>query len=220
MVEHGELKMSVAQITFKPEGREGIVAVGSYLGDAAKRFGVRFENDCLQTEGVHFCSVFVADGSENLSPLTSAETEHFSAHGRKANERLACQTKIETAGDLVIMTTEKKENAGEEPKVEEQSEQYKKDFTELPLEKKISTLVQLEAIALGETVSFIFNSPYMVFDKVMDVMAEFGFRKEDESKKSARPKEHEPESKTAKPKSAAGPKASTRKRAPKPTAGE
>lgn len=211
--------MSVAQVTFKREDREGIVAVGSYLLDAAKRFGVRFEGDCVQDEGSHFCSLMVVSGSDSLSPLTSVETEHFSAHGRKSNERLACQTKIETAGDVVIMTTEKKNDA-DKPEVDEQSEQYKKDFAQLPLEKKIATLVQLEAIALGETVSFIINSPYLVFDKVMDVMAEFGLRKEERDKKSTRPKEHDPSSRKAKPRSAAGSKTSTRKRSPKPRANE
>ncbi len=211
--------MSVAQITFQREDREGIVAVGSYLADAAKRFGVRFEDDCVQGDDTHFCSVSVVSGEVNLSPLTPVETEHFSANGRKNSERLACQTKIETEGDVVIMTTDKKENTAGEPEVEKQNEQYKKDFTELPLEKKIATLVQLEAIALGETVSFIMNSPYLVFDKVMDVMAEFGIKKEEESKKAARPKEHDSSTGNDEP-SGAAKKTTSRKRDAKPTSGE
>ncbi|MEO7674451.1 MAG: hypothetical protein ABIU09_10300 [Pyrinomonadaceae bacterium] len=212
--------MAVTQITFRPGDREGIVAIGSYLADAAKRFGVRFEDDCSQDEDIHFCSVVVSSGAENMSPLTSLEAEHFSTHGRKTDERLACQTKIETAGDLVIMTTEKKENAGEEPTVEAQNEQYRKDFAELPLEKKISELVHLEAIAFSETVSFIMNSPYLVFDKVMDVMAEFGLKKEEKSKKSARPKEHEPAAGRNKPKTEAAPKPTAKKSGPKAGAKE
>lgn len=207
--------MSVSQITFEREGREGIVAVGSYLADAAGRLGIRFEATCQQEQGDHFCSLTVVSGADNLSPLTTAETEHFAAHGRKDNERLACQAKIQSAGDLIIMTTGKKDKVDEEKTAEDQTQQYKKEFTELPLEKKIASLVQLEAIAFGETVSFIFNSPYLVFDKVMDVMAEFGLKKEEESKKSARPKEHEPAAKKAKPKTAAGPKTSEKKSEPK-----
>jgi len=61
---------------------------------------------------------------------------------------------------------------------------------QLPLEKKISSLLQLEAIALGETVSFVINSPFKVFEKAMDVMAEFGFKLEKEAKEATRPKEH------------------------------
>ncbi|MFN2411640.1 MAG: hypothetical protein ABR535_01095, partial [Pyrinomonadaceae bacterium] len=66
-------------------------------------------------------------------------------------------------------------------------EKFKKEFSEMPLEKKIADLVHFETIALGETFSFIFNSPYLVFDKVMDVMAEFGMKKEAAEKSSARP---------------------------------
>jgi hypothetical protein len=64
----------------------------------------------------------------------------------------------------------------------------------MPLEKKIANLVQLETIALGETVSFIINSPFKIADKVMDVMAEFGFKKEEQQKEAARPAEHQPNS--------------------------
>jgi ferredoxin len=204
--------MPEVQIRIEPDGREGVVAVGSYLIDAVKRFGLRFEDRCRQDEGLHFCSLFVTGGGDHLSPVTLVETEHFSAHGRKSNERLACQAKIETPGDIIIMVTEKKEKDPKEPAAEGQSEQYKKDFSELPLEKKISELVQLEAIAIGETVSFIMNSPYLIFDKVMDVMAEFGLKKEEESKKAARPKEHEPaeskpKSKSARPKKKSAPRA-------------
>ena len=101
------------------------------------------------------------------------------------------------------MTKEKvKEEAPETESTEDKNEQYRKEFAELPLEKKIANLVQLETIALGETVSFIFNSPFKVADKIMDVMAEFGFKKEEREKNSARPEEHkakesEPEQKEA-----------------------
>ena len=63
--------------------------------------------------------------------------------------------------------------------MEDRSEEYRKEFAEMPLEKKIANLVQLETIALGETVSFIINSPFKIADKVLDVMAEFGFKKEE-----------------------------------------
>ena len=80
------------------------------------------------------------------------------------------------------MTEEKKEA----PKAEKtnQGENFVKEFTELPLEKKLANLMKLEAIALGETFSYVINSPYTIADKVMDVMAEFGFKKEEEAKKA------------------------------------
>ena len=70
----------------------------------------------------------------------------------------------------------------------------------MPLEKKIANLVQLETIALGETVSFIINSPFKIADKVMDVMAEFGFKKEEREKEAARPAEHKTKATNGNPK--------------------
>ena len=196
--------MAEAQLTFKREDREGVVPVGTYLSDAAARLGIRFEEKCSPGENIHHCRLSVLEGDQLLSPLTSAEAEQLSPNGKTA-ERLACQAKITEAGDLVIMTTEgaTKEQSAEAPSAKE----YTKEFAELPLEKKISQLVQLEAITLGETFSFIVNSPFMVFDKAMDVLAGFGLKKEEHEKKSARPKEHvdeKAESKPAEPKPAEG----------------
>jgi hypothetical protein len=83
----------------------------------------------------------------------------------------------------------------EKPKVEEeaekeQAEDYRKRFEELPLEKKMAELVRLESIALSETLSFVINSPYKVADKVMDFMAEFGFKLDREKKEASKPEEH------------------------------
>ena len=202
------------EIRFKRENREGIVAVGTYLIDAAKRFGIHFEDVCIPETDMHYCSVVVDSGSDRLSGLTKAETEHFAKIGRKLNERLACQVKIEKPGEVEIMTKEKAKDPTPKTKpVEDSNEQYKKAFTEMPLEKKIANLVQLETIAFGETVSFIINSPFKVADKLMDVMAEFGFKKEEKQKEAARPVEHTKGSHEAGPKGkakkASKPKTST-----------
>ena len=90
--------MLEAEIRFAREGREGVVAVGTYLIDAAKRFGIHFEEVCFPDASTHHCSVVVASGSDLLSNLTKAETDYFAANGRKTNERLACQVKIDKAG--------------------------------------------------------------------------------------------------------------------------
>jgi ferredoxin len=185
--------MNDVEIRFDREKLEGIVPVGTYLADAAKRLGVRFGSDCDQESGEHFCSVTVISGSDLLSPLTATENTYFSAHGNTGKQRLADQAKIIKAGEIVVMTTEKKTEKATESEVDDKNEKYKKDFADMPLEKKIASLVQLEAIALGETFSFILNSPYMIFDKAMDVMAEFGLRKEDAARRSTRPEEHAPE---------------------------
>jgi ferredoxin len=190
--------MAEAQLTFKREEREGIVPVGTYLSDAAARLGIRFEEKCSPGENVHHCKVSIIEGEDLLSPRTSVEAEQLSNNGQSA-ERFSCQAKIAEPGELVIMTPEgaTKEPAAEAPTAKE----YAKEFAELPLEKKISELVQLEAITLGETFSFIINSPFLVFDKAMDVLAGFGLKKEEREKTAARPKEHveeKAEAKTAK----------------------
>jgi uncharacterized 2Fe-2S/4Fe-4S cluster protein (DUF4445 family) len=182
--------MQEADIKFEREGKEGIVPVGSYLSDAARRLGVRFEEKCEPAAGIHFCRVTVADGEEVLSERTQAERELTESDGATPTDRLACQARIERVGEIVIMTRETENKAAEdEPAV---SEKYVKEFSELPLEKKIAELAHLEAIALGETVSFVLNSPYLIFDKVIDVMAAFGMRKEAEVKQAVRPPEHAP----------------------------
>lgn len=185
--------MAEAEVRFIRENREGVVAVGTYLIDAAKRFGIHFEDVCATETDTHCCSVTVVSGSDLLSGLTKAETKHFEKHGRKTNERLACQVKIEKPGEVEIMTKEEVHDPAPEAKAADgdSNEEYRKAFTEMPLEKKIANLVQLETIALGETVSFIINSPFKVADKVMDVMAEFGFKKEEREKEAARPADHQ-----------------------------
>ena len=190
--------MSDVEIRFEREGLEGIVPVGTYLSDAAARMGVRFDDNCGNDQDTHCCVVTVTEGEELLSGATAAENEYFAAADGKKGERLACQAKIVSPGELVIMTKEKKKAAeGADAEMNDTNEEYKKQFAEMPLEKKIASLVQLEAIALGETFSFIMNSPYMIFDKAMDVMAEFGLKKEEAARRAGRPEEHVGEEKKA-----------------------
>ncbi|MEO6334127.1 MAG: hypothetical protein ABIO91_04015 [Pyrinomonadaceae bacterium] len=185
--------MLETEIKFERENREGVVAIGTYLMDAAKRFGIHFEDVCVPVADVHYCSVTVKSGTDLLSEMTGVESEHFSKKNRKTNERLACQARIEKPGEIKIMTKKKVDDTSADATAasSDTSEEYKKAFTEMPLEKKIANLVQLETIAFGETVSFIINSPFKIADKVMDVMAEFGMKKEEKQKEAARPAEHQ-----------------------------
>ena len=84
--------------------------------------------------------------------------------------------------------TKEKPAAAEEEK--DQAEEYRKRFEDLPLEKKMAELVRLEGVALSETLNFVINSPYKVADKLMDFLAEFGFKLESQKKESAKPEEH------------------------------
>ena len=181
------MKINKVEIKFEREERDGIVAVGTYLSDAARRLGIELEAEEFgETE---FFVVKIIKGSELLSAPTATEIEQLSAERRGAGERFACQAKIEQSGEITVMTNKKKEE--EKPKAEQMHEDYRKGFEELPLEKKIASLLELETIALGETISFVMNSPYKIVGKVMDVLAELGLKMEDEAKKQTRPNEHQ-----------------------------
>lgn len=187
--------MADAEIKFEREGADGLIAVGSYLSDAAKRLGVKAAEDCIPQEGVHSCRLAVVRGADLLSEPTATERELLSAQISEANERLACHAKIEREGEIVLMTQEPEKPEPEAAKMDEAD--YRKRFEELPLETKLAELVRLEAIALSETLTFVVNSPYKVVDKLMETMAEFGFKLEKAKKESAKPEEHRTNGNTA-----------------------
>ena len=178
--------MNEVEIKFEREDRNGIVAVGTYLLDAARRLGIELESE--QFGETDFFVVKVTSGRELLSAPSKLEIELLSAERREQGERFANHAKIERLGEISIMTTEKKQE--EKPAEEEKKEEYRKEFEELPLEKKIASLLELEAIALNETFSFVINSPYKIIDMAMGVLAEFGLKMEDEAKNETRPEEH------------------------------
>jgi ferredoxin len=211
-----------AEFRFEPSGREGIVPIGTYLIDAALRFGIRIEDECGRKGECDTCAVKIIKGAELLSEPTKAELEHLSPERRKKGERLSCQAKIEKVGEITVMTTDK-------PKPEVPPfETFKKEFAELPLEEKVKKLVDLEAITLSDTFNFVLNLPYYIGEKLRDGIAEFGFMKEEAEKQAKRPEEHnstsestepkveEADKKTAKPKAETTKKTSSRKKT-KPT---
>jgi ferredoxin len=181
--------MNEAEVVFENEGLEGIVPTGTYLADAAKRIGVR-EGVCEVSDiqaGEHKCAVEIKTGTEHLSKRTDAELELLPEDMRKNGHRLACFARVESGGEIVVMTQKKKEDA--KPGEAVPTEEYKKTFAELPLEKKLYNLAELEVMALSETFSFVINSPYKVADKLMDILAEFGLKKEADEKQASRPAE-------------------------------
>ena len=178
--------MNEVEIKFEREDLAGLVAVGTYLSDAARRFGIELQGE--QFDEKDFSVVKIIKGGELLSTATKTESELLSDERREHGERLAEEVKIEKAGEIIVMSTEKK--VEEKPTEEEKQEQYRKDFEELPLPKKIASLLELESIALSETLSFIINSPQKLVSMGLDVLAEMGFKMEDEARKQKRPDEH------------------------------
>jgi ferredoxin len=178
--------MSV-NIKFEPEGRGGIVAEGSYLWDAAKRLGVFLPAECAGRGECDTCAVVVVEGATLLSSLTEAERERLSPERLASGERLACQTKVEHAGDLVLRpvpVTERAETS------EEALKDFRKEFREMPLDKKLATLVELEAVTMMQTFNSIFGLPFNLSEKVLDFMAGRGLAKARREREERRPAEH------------------------------
>lgn len=172
--------------------RSGVVAENTYLWDAAKRLGVFLDAECDGQGKCDTCAVTVKHGAEHLSTPTSAEMHHLTDERRKNGERLACQTRIQHSGEIIIMVKEKVTEKAEEPK----EINWRKDFQELPFEKKFATLVELEAVALGETINFVANLPFTLSNKVIDVLAGFGWQIDKKARESRRPGEHRSEQET------------------------
>src|SRR5205823_5909890 len=154
-----------------PEGRQGIVAEGTYLWDAAKRLGVHLPTECEGRGECDTCAVIVREGATLLSALTDAERARLSPERLAAGERLACQTKIERGGTLVfepVPVTERAETT------EEVKKDFSTDFRGLPLQEQLATLVELEAIAAAQTFKAVADLPGSLIQKGLSIMANFG----------------------------------------------
>jgi ferredoxin len=173
-------RMSDVVITFEREHLTGIVAVGVSVMAAMRRFGVKLDDGFA--DGVHTCSVIITSGTDNLSPLTKTETEHFKVNGRRSNERLACEARIIKSGEVSIMT--------EEQKKQTKANGAKKDpleaeFEALPLDKKIASLLRMEAVTLSETINYVVSSSMKAVEKAGDVIQDFGTKIDKEMRKGS-----------------------------------
>src|ERR1051325_1721094 len=178
--------MSV-DIKFQPEGQSGVIAEGTYLWDAAKRLGVNLPAQCEGHGECDTCAVVVEQGATLLSSLTEAERKLLSPERLAGGERLACQTKVEHGGELVLRpvpVTERAETA------EETIKDLRNEFNELPLTRKLATLVELEAVTMAQTFSTLANSPFSLVEKVMDFMAGKGRLMSQREREARRPAEH------------------------------
>jgi ferredoxin len=178
--------MSV-NIKFEPDGRSGIIAEGTYLWDAAKRLGIYLPAECEGRGECDTCAVVVKEGATLLSSLTEAERERLSPERLAAGERLACQAKVEHSGDIVLVpvpVTEREETS------EEALKDFRKEFREMPLDKKLATLVELEAVAMMQTLNAVFGLPFTVGEKVLDFMAGRGRAMNQREREARRPAEH------------------------------
>jgi len=157
-------------ITFEPSGINGVVAQGTYLIDAARRMGVSLGQGCTIGKGeCPACVVSIKSGSEFLSNPSNAEEKLLGDNIRSDALRLACQVKIESAGDIVVAISSFQPSA--EAKTDRDAEVLKQ-FGELTLTKKIATLMQLEAITMSEAFDSAMQKPLAfgsrAFDKIVE----------------------------------------------------
>jgi ferredoxin len=178
--------MSV-DIKFEPDGRSGIIAEGTYLWDAAKRLGVRLPAECEGRGECDTCAVIVEEGATLLSSLTEAERKLLSPERLAAGERLACQVRVEHAGELTLRPVPFTERA---ETTEEAVKDFRKEFKEMPLDRKMATLAELEAVTMFQTLSTVMNLPFTIGEKVMDLMAGRGRAKTRQEREARRPAEH------------------------------
>ncbi len=158
--------MSVS-ITFEPSGISGLVAEGTYLIDAARRMGATLGAGCTAGKGeCPSCIVSVKSGAELLSTPSAAEEKQLGLEHLDQSYRLACQTKIENHGEVVVMVSTV---APRRPAVEEETELLRK-FGSLPLGKKLATLLQFEAITMSEAFDSAIEKPLAFGAKTFDAV--------------------------------------------------
>lgn len=158
--------MSVS-ITFEPSGISGLVAEGTYLIDAARRMGASLGAGCTVGKGeCPACVISVKTGSELLSMPSAAEEKQLGIEHLDQAYRLACQTKVENHGEVVVMVSAV---APRRPDVDADAELLKK-FGSLPLRKKIAALLQFEALTMSEAFDSAIEKPLAFGAKTFDAV--------------------------------------------------
>lgn len=161
--------MSVS-ITFEPSGISGLVAEGTYLIDAARRMGVSLGAGCTAGKGeCPACVVSVKSGVNLLSQASLAEKKQLGTEQLGQDLRLACQVKLEHHGEIVVMGATAKPKPVAAPG--ETEEELRKKFGELPLSKKIATLLQFEVITVSQAFDAAIEKPLAFGSKAFDSIA-------------------------------------------------
>ena len=174
-------------ITFKPSGVSGLVAEGTYLVDAARRMGVALGTICTGTGECLNCLVSMTTGAGLLSAPSEVEKKVLGPDRLFQAERLACQVIIERTGELVVNVSSARKATVNDS---EQSDLRKK-FSELPLQKKIAMLMQLEVLTVSEAFDAAIEKPLALGAKVLDAVAERAKTAREQQRQKKRPHEHQ-----------------------------
>src|SRR5215207_11135603 len=158
--------MSVS-ITFEPSGINGVVAQGTYLIDAARRMGVPLGAGCTAGKGeCPACVVSIKAGANLLPPPSVAEEKQLGLEQLEQQSlRVACQVKLESHGDVVVMAAARPQSRPADTEIESD---LRKKFGALPLGKKLATLMQLEAITMSEAFDSAIEKPLAFGSKTFD----------------------------------------------------
>lgn len=158
--------MSVS-ITFEPSGISGLVAQGTYLIDAARRMGAPLGAGCTSGKGeCPACVVSIKTGADLLSPPSVVEQKQLGVEHLYQSLRLACQVKMENAGDVVVMVATRPQA----PEPADAESELRTKFGALPLGKKIATLMQLEVITVSEAFDSAIEKPLAFGSKTFDAI--------------------------------------------------
>ncbi|MGH9971512.1 MAG: 2Fe-2S iron-sulfur cluster-binding protein [Pyrinomonadaceae bacterium] len=171
--------MSVA-ITFHPEDRSGIIAEGTYLIDAAKRMGLSLPADCHERGECTACVVSIVAGQSLLSAPTSAERKMLTEERLAKDHRLACQTKIESSGDLVVRLIPQERQVPGDPQQE----------SALRFNNKYATMVEREAQHLFKTFDAIMDKSRSAGESMLDRFVSRARLARERERESKRPPEH------------------------------
>ncbi len=159
--------MSVS-ITFEPSGISGLVAEGTYLIDAARRMGASLGTGCTAGKGdCPACLVSIYSGAELLSVPSDSEERQLGIELLDQAFRIACQVKIESAGDLVVKVSSPRPKTASSQATESE---LQKKFSNLTLDKKIATLMKLEAITMSEAFDTAMQKPLQLGGRAVDAI--------------------------------------------------
>lgn len=102
------------RVVFQPNGRQGNIAVGTNLLDAARRLGVEIESICgghqtcgkckIQVEEGDFSTFDLSSSPQHLTPAGEREVRYANRRNFEPDMRLSCACQV--MGDLVIRVPE------------------------------------------------------------------------------------------------------------------
>lgn len=150
------------EIKFEPDGPSGPVAEGTSVLDAARRLGFQIP-ECGVCDGS--CAITAVAGRTLLSAVTDLERKQLGPKRLGAGDRLACQCQAERGGELVLRLAAASERARS---AEDTTRDLRQEFSELPFDRKIATLMQLETVAVTQAFEKITDASVSLGKKIFD----------------------------------------------------